>query len=260
MKLFLIASLAFPMLFLLGCHCDDDANGADTLQHFLDCDPSQYEITSFAYCHERQVDSALYCDFIYNGTAMLRATSKKDLRYGCSEIKQVVFEDSLGNTLVYEKDAGVGISSLAFSSLACDSLSNLTIFSCGEREKMWANLKSDAQSMEFNINIEARDGAEFEPFLDFDLLTIWMGGVAPNPNAYRSVLSYRIYEDSSRGASLHYDFAESLELNGKVYESVFYAKPSNDSTVDMEIYFTKDLGIIAFRDMDGKAWYFKEFR
>lgn len=260
MKLFLTTSFTFSLLFYLSCHCDDDTSGTGQLQDFLNCDPSVYEVTGFSYCSERQLDSSLYCDIVFVGSTMLQASAKGDLRYMCGEIKQVVFEDSLGATVVYEKDSGARISGFSSSSQACDSSSTQTIFRCEEREVVWASLKSDAQDMNFLVEIQARNGAQYEPYIDFDLLTVWRGGLQPEPSSRHNVLSYRIYEDNTRGESLHYDFAETLVLNGQVYDSVFYAQPGQFPVVDMEIYFTKELGIIAYRDMDGKAWYFKEFR
>jgi len=91
----------------------------------------------------------------------------------------------------------------------------------------------------------------------FDRWSVQLTKTSGGSLANLSIISdYKGYEDDLADDASTYQgsaFFSTIELNGTTYENVYEGK---DNNAQAALYFSKEIGVIAFKDDDQKWWYF----
>ncbi|MBS0000758.1 MAG: hypothetical protein KFF73_17380 [Cyclobacteriaceae bacterium] len=225
----------------------------------MNCDPAEYQIAEFSYCDTTlSYDPADFCEYIDHGEFLLLRETRKHSKYMCGLMKSVTFEDGKGHELIFKKSASAGLYATQWSEL-CSENQDKSILHCATNEETIAMLINDSLEMEFRImlNVDQRRDYNFND--DRDQLLITVPKRAAFGKYYSLILSYYIRQDNVyESFNSRFHFEEEFELNEKLYKDVtFFIPPENSD--QMEIYYAKKLGIIAFRDKNGTLWTFKSF-
>jgi hypothetical protein len=244
------------LVFFFGCVKDGDINIQELA---FDCESSEFEISEKNSCDSSvSYDPFYFCEYRNLGDVFLLTDSRGHLKYMCSLIRNVIFENNSGDEISF------GIESIATQyatqwSEPCPGNAEKSILFCAANEEAMAVLINDSLKMEFRIMLIVENRDENVPLDDRDRLFITVPKKADFGTSYSLILSYyikrgNIYESFND----RYQFAGELELNGNTYRDVTYVIPSEGSG-DSEIYYTEKYGIVGFRDGKGVLWTFVRF-
>jgi hypothetical protein len=242
------------LVFFFSCVKDADIN----IQNLaFDCEASEFEISDRSSCDSAvSYDPFYFCEYRNLGDVFLLSDSRSHLKYMCSLIRKVIFENNSGSEISF------GIESIATQyatqwSEPCNGNREKSILFCAANEEATAVLINDSLKLEFRIMLIVESRNEDVPLDDRDRVFITVPKIADFGKYYSLVLSYYIKRGNIYDSfNSRYQFAEELELNGHKYQNVTYALPESGET---EIYYTEKYGIVGFRDNKGVLWNFKQF-
>ncbi len=142
----------------------------------------------------------------------------------------------------------------------CQNNPEKEYFICSQNEEATAILSNATLELECRITLEVYSRDKENSENDRDQLVIRIPMMDDFGVGFSPVLSFyikrgNIYEQSYLG----FNYEEQHELNGEIFQDVFYSFTPNYAEKLTEIYYTAKLGIIGFRDKNGILWTFNKF-
>jgi len=249
-KTIMIRSFLIAILFLTLISCSDDR---DNLL-FLCTDKSSPN--SEIDCSENLFDPEIHCRQHSLGPFLLQDGAQDFYPYRCREISEITFINDNGTQVSMEVFRSHTITP-SYTNVPCDpdDIDNEEFIQlCMQRETISGFLRNEI--LEFFLSLSPI----IAPFdtSGVDIADNIFVGVKNNPSSNQFFGAINIVTNQRNGGTPFNlsDFLGEVELNGRVYEEVYYANAAEiNPDVSFEIYYSKVYGIVSYVDSNDIQWY-----